>query len=217
MSTKSTLIHSTFADTLNIRHPILLAGMAVVSNAKLASAVSNAGGLGVIGAGYPNPSPLRLRDMISELQSLLDDPTNFGVDLLIPQVGGNARKTNYDYTKGKLPEMIDIICASKCKLFVCAVGVPPRWMVDKLHAAGVLVMNMAGSPKHVTKALAAGVDAICAQGYEAGGHTGDIATMVLVPKICSMCRGKISPLTGKPVSVVAAGGIYNGATFAAGK
>ena len=68
MSTKSTLIHSTFADTLNIRHPILLAGMAVVSNAKLASAVSNAGGLGVIGAGYPNPSPLRLKDMISEFK-----------------------------------------------------------------------------------------------------------------------------------------------------
>jgi len=75
---------------------------------------------------------------------LLDDDkkTCFGVDLLVPQVGGGARKTNYDYTRGALPEMIDIICESDCKLLVCAVGVPPQWMVDKLHGAGVLIMNM---------------------------------------------------------------------------
>ena len=211
----SSIITSSFADVLNIKHPILLAGMAVVSSPELAAAVSNAGGLGVIGAGFPNPSPKQLRGMIAELHQRLDDPTNFGVDLLIPQVGGTARKTNYDYTKGLLPEMIDVICESKCRLFVCAVGVPPKWMVDKLHSAGVLVMNMVGSPKHVNKALAAGVDAICAQGYEAGGHTGDIATMVLVPKVVSLCQNHTSPLTGGKIHVVAAGGIYNGSTFAA--
>ena len=64
----------------------ILAGMAVVSSPPLAAAVSNAGGLGVIGAGFPNPSPDLLRRMISELKLLLRDPTNFGVDLLIPQV-----------------------------------------------------------------------------------------------------------------------------------
>ena len=126
-SSSQVIIESKFAKRLNIRHPILLAGMAVVSSAPLAAAVSNAGGLGVIGAGYPNPSPKNLRQMIAELHELLDDPTNFGVDLLLPQVGGKARKTNYDYTKGKLPEMVDILCESKCKLFVCAVGVPPKW------------------------------------------------------------------------------------------
>ena len=209
------VIQSALARRLGCRHPILLAGMAVVSSAPLAAAVSNAGGLGVVGAGFPNPSPDRLRALINDLQSRLDNPAHFGVDLLIPQVGGSARKTNKDYTKGQLPEMIDIICASGCKLFVCAVGVPPRWMVDKLHAAGVLVMNMVGSPRHVSKSLAVGVDALCAQGYEAGGHTGEIATMVLVPKVVELCRGKISPLTGGPVHVVAAGGIYNGATMAA--
>ena len=208
-------ITSSFANVLHIKHPILLAGMAVVSSPELAAAVSNAGGLGVIGAGFPNPSPQQLRGMIAELHGLLEDPTNFGVDLLIPQVGGNARKTNYDYTKGQLPEMIDVICESRCRLFVCAVGVPPKWMVDQLHSAGVMVMNMAGSPKHVPKALAAGVDAICAQGYEAGGHTGDIATMVLIPKCVKLCQGHTSPLTGGKIHVVAAGGIYNGATFAA--
>jgi NAD(P)H-dependent flavin oxidoreductase YrpB (nitropropane dioxygenase family) len=210
-----TTIQSNFAKQLGIQHPILLAGMAVVSSAPVAAAVSNAGGLGVIGAGYPNPSPRSLRRMIAELHELLDEPTNFGVDLLIPQIGGSARRTNYDYTKGKLPEMIDIICESRCRLFVCAVGVPPKWMVDRLHTAGIMVMSMVGSPRHVPKSLAAGVDAICAQGYEAGGHTGEIATMVLVPKCVSLVQGKCSPLSGRQIPIVAAGGIYNGSTVAA--
>jgi len=71
----------------------------------------------------------------------------FGVDLLLPQVGGNARKTNYDYTGGKLEELIDIIIEEKTKLFVSAVGVPPKWAIDKLHKAGILCMNMIGAPK----------------------------------------------------------------------
>lgn len=208
-------IDSALCKTLNITHPVILAGMAVVSSPPLAAAVSNAGGLGVIGAGFPNPSPKLLRRMIKELKELLDDPTCFGVDLLIPSTGDNARKTNYDYTKGALPEMIDIICESGCRLFVCAVGVPPTWMVEKLHVAGILVMNMVGAPKHVPKALKQGVDLICAQGTEAGGHTGDITTMVLLPACVRLCEGKISPLTGEPVHVVAAGGMYNGATLAA--
>ena len=180
--------------------------MAVVSSAPLAAAVSNAGGLGVIGAGFPDPSPKLLRKMIDELKELLIDKTCFGVDLLIPQVGGNARATNYDYTKGALPEMIDIICESGCRLFVCAVGVPPQWMVDKLHAANILVMNMVryllmalqpltvcssqvGSPRHVPKALKAGVDIICAQGYEAGGHTGECVLCTRARLTTSVCCG----------------------------
>jgi len=67
----------------------------------------------------------------------------------------------------------DIICESGAKVFVSAVGVPPRWAVDKLHAKGIYVMNMVGAPKHVDKALEAGVDLICAQGGEGGGHTGN--------------------------------------------
>lgn len=215
MASPEPAIASPVADLLKIRHPVLLAGMAVVANSRLAAAVSNAGGLGVIGAGFPNPSPEALRKMINELKDLLHDKTAFGVDLLVPQVGGSARKTNYDYTKGKLNEMIDIVCESGARLFVCAVGVPPRWMVDKLHAAGVLVMNMVGSPRHVPAALTAGVDMICAQGYEAGGHTGEIATMVLVPQVVGLCRNHKSALTGGPVHVVAGGGVYNGQTLAA--
>lgn len=75
---------------------------------------------------------------------------------------------------------------SGATLFVSAVGVPQPWVIEKLHKANILVMNMVGHPKHVHKACAAGVDIICAQGGEAGGHTGDIPTMVsLITKILS--------------------------------
>src|SRR5262249_15506528 len=92
---------------LSIRHPILLAGMARTSGSPLAAAVSNAGGLGVIGGFMYTPS--QLRSIIAELKSLLTCPNlPFGIDLALPQVGGGARKTNHDYTGGKLDELIDI-------------------------------------------------------------------------------------------------------------
>ncbi|KAB8233303.1 hypothetical protein ETB97_004669 [Aspergillus alliaceus] len=207
-------IRTTLTDLLKINHPVLLAGMNVAAGPKLAAAVTNAGGLGVIGGlGY---TPEMLREQIAELKSyLIDKNAPFGVDLLLPQVGGNARKTNYDYTKGKLNELIDIIIECKTSLFVSAVGVPPKAVVDKLHGAGILCMNMIGHPKHVQKALDVGVDIICAQGGEGGGHTGDVPTSVLIPTVAKLCQGKKSPLTGKPVQVVAAGGLYNGNSVAA--
>lgn len=195
-------------ELFGIKYPVILAGMNVAAGPELAAAVTNAGGLGVIGGvGY---TPNFLKMQIEELKSgLKDKNAPFGVDLLLPKVGGGARKTNKDYTGGKLPELIDIIIESGAKLFVSAVGVPPRWAVDKLHAAGIPVMNMIGAPKHVKYALAAGCDIICAQGGEGGGHTGDVPTSILIPKVVDLCKGKISPLTGKPVSVVAAGGIFD--------
>lgn len=125
-----------------------------------------------------------LREQIDELKAGLNDKNApFGVDLLIPQVGGSARKTNYDYTHGQLDQLIDIIIENGTKLFVCAVGVPPRHVVERLHKAKIPVMSripvqpsakidMIGHPKHVKKALEAGADIICAQGGEGGGHTG---------------------------------------------
>lgn len=71
-------------------------------------------------------------------------------------------------------------------------------------------MNMVGAPKHAEKALKAGVDILCAQGGEGGGHTGDIANSVLIPAVVDVARNYRAPLTGKPVMVVAAGGIYDG-------
>ncbi|KAK0626761.1 2-nitropropane dioxygenase [Immersiella caudata] len=195
---------------LSIRHPILLAGMARTSGAPLAAAVSNAGGLGVIGGFMYTPN--QLREIVTELKSLLRSPDlPFGVDLALPQVGGNARKTNHDYTGGKLDELIDITIESGAKLFVSAVGVPPKRVIERLHAAGILVMNMVGHPKHAVKALDLGVDIVCPQGGEGGGHTGDIANSVLIPAVVDVARRYKPPmLKGGPALVVAAGGISNG-------
>lgn len=100
------------------------------------------------------------------------------------------------------------------KLFVSAVGVPPARTIKRLHEAGILVMNMVGAPKHAEKALKAGVDIVCAQGGEGGGHTGDIANSILIPAVCDVAKKYKSPLTGEPALVVAAGGIYDGRSLA---
>eukprot|EP00747_Dinoflagellata_sp_TGD_P213900 gnl/TRDRNA2_/TRDRNA2_86803_c0_seq1.p1 gnl/TRDRNA2_/TRDRNA2_86803_c0~~gnl/TRDRNA2_/TRDRNA2_86803_c0_seq1.p1 ORF type:complete len:399 (-),score=93.64 gnl/TRDRNA2_/TRDRNA2_86803_c0_seq1:61-1134(-) len=183
--------------------------MAGAAGPELAAAVTNAGGLGNIGGvGF---SPDGLRSTIKILKDdLVDKNAPFGVDLLLPQVGGGARKTNKDYTHGELPQLIDIIIEEKAALFICAVGVPPKWAVEKLHAAKIPVMNMIGAVKHVAKALEAGADIICAQGGEGGGHTGDIPTSILLPQVVDAVRGKKSSLTGGPILVVGAGGIFDG-------
>lgn len=201
-------------EQLGIKHPVMLAGMGRVAGAPLAAAVSNAGGLGVVGGvGY---TVQQLKDILAELKANLRDPSlPFGVDLLIPQVGGSARKTNYDYTKGSLDDLVDVIIESGAKLFVSAVGIPPKYIVDKLHKHNILYMNMIGHPKHVHKACAVGADIICAQGGEAGGHTGEIATSILIPACSDICKQYRSPLTGGPVQLVAAGGIADGRGLAA--
>ena len=119
-----------------------------------------------------------------------------------------------------------------------AVGVPPKWVVERLHSAGILVMNvcgtieptlspnhatktsfpshqMVGHPKHVPKALEVGVDIICAQAGEGGGHTGDMPASILIPAVVDEVKGKKSPLTGGPVFVIGAGAVYDGRGLAA--
>ncbi|CAL1714342.1 unnamed protein product [Somion occarium] len=188
--------------------------MNVAAGPELAAAVTNAGGLGVIGGvGY---TPKVLRSQIHEIKKdLVDKNAPFGVDLLLPQVGGNARKTNYDYTKGQLPELIDVIIEEKASLFVCAIGVPPNWVVEKLHNAGIPIMNMVGHPKHVAKALDAGVDLICAQAGEGGGHTGDTPASILIPACVDAVKGRKSSLNGQPIYVIGAGAVYDGRGLAA--
>lgn len=195
---------------LGIKHPVILAGMAHVAGGPLAAAVSNAGGLGVIG-GFMY-SPEQLREIIAEMKAGFDRPDRpFGIDLALPQVGGSARKTNHDYTNGKLDELVDLIIDSGAKLFVCAVGVPPAYVIKKMHDAGMLIMNMVGHPKHAQKALEMGVDMICPQGSEGGGHTGNIATSILIPAVCEVAKNYRPPmLKGQPAMVVAAGGIHDG-------
>ncbi|THH04700.1 hypothetical protein EW145_g5334 [Phellinidium pouzarii] len=214
MPSSPQVFRTPITELFGINHPVMLAGMNVAAGPKLAAAVTNAGGIGVIGGLHQTPQVLQRS--INELKSYLEDKNApFGVDLLIPQVGGNARKTNYDYTNGQLPALTDVLIKNKVKLFVCAVGVPPKDMVDRLHAAGIPVMNMVGHPKHVKKALDQGVDIICGQGGEGGGHTGDTPFSLLIPACVDICKGVKSPLTGKPVIVVAAGGIADGRGLAA--
>lgn len=150
------------------------------------------------------------------LQDLLKDKNApFGVDLLLPQVGGNARATNTDYTQGNLARLIDVIIDGGAKLFVSAVGVPPLWVVEKLHKGGVLYANIVGAPHHAHKACKLGADIIIGQGGEAGGHTGEIPFSVLIPSLSDAVREYKSPMTGGPVLVVAAGGIFDGRSLAA--
>jgi len=198
---------------LGIKYPIMLAGMNGVSHSDLAAAVSNAGGIGSIGGLMFTPKVLKQE--IDFLKQALNDPNlPFGVDLAIPQVGGNARKTNHDYTGGKLEQLIDIIIEEKAKIFICAVGVPPKWVSDKLHAAGIVIGNMVGNVRNAEKAIEAGADIIIAQGTEGGGHTGDIGTMVLIPQIVDVCKGKKNYFGGN-ILPVAAGGIFDGRGLAA--
>ncbi|KAJ7622941.1 2-nitropropane dioxygenase [Mycena polygramma] len=208
------VISTPITELFGIKHPVLLAGMNIAAGPELAAAVSNAGGLGVIGGlGY---TPKILRQQIQAVKdALVDKSLPFGVDLLIPQIGGNARKTNYDYTKGKLAELIEVIIEEKTALFVCAIGIPPKHAVDRLHQAGIPIMNMVGHPKHVPKALEAGVDLICAQAGEGGGHTGDVPASILIPACVDAVKGHKSPLTGQPVYVVGAGAVYDGRGLAA--
>ncbi|SNX85935.1 probable dioxygenases related to 2-nitropropane dioxygenase [Melanopsichium pennsylvanicum] len=207
-------IKTPLTEQFGLKHPIMLAGMNVAAGPELAAAVTNAGGIGVIGGvGY---TPAYLRKQVQELKSYLKDKNGaFGVDLLLPKVGGGARKTNTDYTNGQLPELIDIIIESGAKLFVSAVGVPPVEVVQKLHKANIVVAGIIGHPKHAPKVLDAGVDMVIFQGGEGGGHTGDVPLSIIAPRVVDICRGRKSPLTGKPIITVAAGGIFNGRGLAA--
>lgn len=199
---------------LGIQHPILLAGMAHTSNGPLAAAVSNAGGIGCIGGlGY---SPDQLREIIHELkENLTSKDLPFGVDLALPKVGDGARKTNHDYTHGQLDELITVTIEEGATLFISAVGIPPPHVIRRLHDAGIVIMNMVGAPKHAKYALDAGVDIVCAQGGEGGGHTGNIPNSVLIPAVVDVARQyRPKLLKGQTALVVAAGGIYNGRSLA---
>ena len=150
--------------------------------------------------------------MIHELKALLSSPTlPFGVDLALPKVGAGARATNHDYTHGQLDALVDVIVEEGAALFVSAVGVPPENVVRRLHEGGVVVMNMVGVPRHAEKAFEVGCDIVCAQGGEGGGHTGDVASSILVPACVDVAKRYRPPMLGGSKGlVVAAGGIFDG-------
>ncbi|KAL5606617.1 hypothetical protein BROUX41_003015 [Berkeleyomyces rouxiae] len=205
-----TRLSTPLTEVLGIKHPIVQGAMALASGPRLAAAVSNAGGLGII-ASYES-SPAELRAQIAELKAHLASPDlPWGINVPIIKIGNGARKTNQDYTGGRLADLLDIVADSGAKLFVAAAGLPSPETVVRFHEKGIIIATMAGHPKHARKALERGVDIIAAQGAEAGGHTGDIGTAVLLPSIIDVAQEFYPPLLGgKPAIVVAAGGIVDG-------
>jgi enoyl-[acyl-carrier protein] reductase II len=174
---------------LEIEHPVMLAGMGGVSYHALVAAVSEAGGFGCLGA-----STMSTDTMVEEMgkvRELTSKP--FGVDLLTAMPGGMA-------------EQVEKIIEGGASVFVAGLGVPTE-VVEQCHRHGLLVINMCGRVDHAGRAVEAGCDIVVAQGTEAGGHTGLIATMPLVPQIVDA--------VGDRVPVVAAGGIFDGRGLAA--
>jgi enoyl-[acyl-carrier protein] reductase II len=175
-------------DVLDIEHPVMLAGMGGVSYHRLVAAVSEAGGFGCLGA---STMGAQMAEEIRATKALTSKP--FGVDLLT----ASAR----DMTS-QVRQIID----EGCKVFVAGLGVP-RDVIELCHQHGVLVINMCGKVRHAVAAVEAGCDIVVAQGTEAGGHTGQVATLPLVPQIVDA--------VGDRVPVVAAGGIFDGRGLAA--
>ena len=176
-------------DLLTIEHPVLLAGMGGVSYAPLVAAVTVAGGFGCLGASTMAPEELVAE--MAAVRKATDGP--FGVDLLTAMPEG-------------LTDRVELLIEGGAAVFVAGLGVPAG-VVDLCHRHGVLVANMCGKVEHAVRAVDAGCDLVVAQGTEAGGHTGQVATMPLVPQIVDA--------VGDRVPVVAAGGIFDGRGLAA--
>lgn len=167
----------------NIKYPIVQGGMVWVSGWKLASAVSNAGGLGLIGAGSMYPDVLR--EHIQKCKKATDNPFGVNVPMLYPQVD----------------ELMDIIVEEDVNIVFTSAGNPKTW-TSFLKEKGITVVHVVSSVKFALKAEVAGVDAIVCEGFEAGGHNGreETTTFTLIP----MVKESVT------IPVIAAGGIGNG-------
>ncbi|WP_433598252.1 nitronate monooxygenase [Nocardia sp. CA-135953] len=128
----------------------------------------------------------------------------------IPPLGSNAGTYNDDVAASINPDgaaaLLDVVFDHPIALIANALGTPPPQMVERAKASGIVVASLVGQPKHAVRQLACGVDVLIAQGTEAGGHTGTIATMVLTPEIVDLAEGR---------PVLAAGGIGSGRQMAA--
>ncbi|SFR49464.1 enoyl-[acyl-carrier protein] reductase II [Robiginitalea myxolifaciens] len=166
-----------------IDYPIIQAGMVWASGWRLASAVSNAGGLGLLGAGSMYPDVLR--EHIQKCRKATNNPFGVNVPMLYPD----------------LEEIMDIIQEEKVPIVFTSAGNPKTWTAT-LKAAGCTVVHVVSSLKFAMKAQDAGVDAIVAEGFEAGGHNGrdETTTLTLIPAV----REQVS------VPLIAAGGIATG-------
>ena len=187
-------LHTPLCDLLGIRYPICQAGMAFVARAELAGAVSAAGGLGVIAAAHGTPAELRAE--IRGVRELTDRP--FGVDVLFATIrtAGEDSERFTDAVKG----WIDVVLEERVPVLVAGLGNPGP-VTAEAHRLGMTVMALCGNVKQARDHAANGVDVIIAQGHEAGGHTGRVAGLVLIPAVVDAVAPRL---------VVAAGGIADG-------
>jgi len=176
-------------ELLGIEYPVMLAGMGGVSYSELVAAVSGAGGFGCLGAS--TMSNEKMAQEIAAVRASTDKP--FGVDLLTAMPGGMAAQ-------------VQLIIEGGATAFVAGLGVPSE-VIGQCHDNGVLVVSMCGKVAHAVRAVEAGCDLVVAQGTEAGGHTGQVASLPLVPQVVDA--------VGDRVPVVAAGGIFDGRGLAA--
>lgn len=177
----------------NIQFPIIQAGMIWCSGWRLASAVSNAGGLGIIGAGSMYPDVLKLH--IEKCKAATNKPFGVNVPLLYPDVD----------------QLMQIIVSQKVPIVITSAGNPKTW-TKHLKDNGIKVVHVVSNSKFAIKSVEAGVDAVVAEGFEAGGHNGreETTTLCLIPQIADLIN----------VPLIAAGGIGCGramlAAFALG-
>ena len=164
-------------ELLGIEHPIILGGMAWVGFPPLVAAVSNAGGLGIIGAAVL--SPQEMHECIRQTRELTDKP--FGV--------------NFIPDNPALDDLLDIIVEERVAMLSYGIG-DPRYIIERTKPYGIVNMPTMGSLKHALKAEEDGADAVIVQGTEAGGHNSQVATMVLLPLVVDRVK----------IPVVAAGG-----------
>jgi enoyl-[acyl-carrier protein] reductase II len=181
------MLQTRLTELLNVRYPIMLAGMAGVSLAEVVAAVSEAGGYGVLGAGDLTPG--QISEEMARVRLLTNKP--FGVDLL------HALNDN------PIEEVRRIIDGGATS-FAAGLGVPSR-VIGLCHEAGLKVITVTATVKHARMATEAGCDLIVAQGSEAGGHTGSVGSFALLPQAVDAVS----------IPVVAAGGIYDGRGLAA--
>jgi NAD(P)H-dependent flavin oxidoreductase YrpB (nitropropane dioxygenase family) len=176
-------LRTRFCELTGVRYPIVQTGMGYVAGPRLASATSNAGGLGIIAGATMDAA--QLRDAVRETASRTDAP--FGVNLRSDAPDAEDR--------------IDMLIAEGVRVASFAMA-PNERLIKKLKDAGVVVMPSIGAKRHAEKVAAWGVDAVIVQGGEGGGHTGSVPTTLLLPQVVDA--------VGSDVAVIAAGGFFDG-------
>jgi enoyl-[acyl-carrier protein] reductase II len=193
------ILNTELCSMLGIKYPIMQAGMGYLARSELAAAVSEAGGLGVIGAASLTTE--LLTEEIRKVQAQTDNP--FAVDILFAKMP--SRKDNLiDGYTDEVNEFIEICFQENVPIIASGLGNPAQ-IVTRSHEAGKKVIALVGNVKNALRVEAGGVDLVVAQGHDAGGHTGRIGTMSLVPTVVDAVE----------VPVAAAGGIVDGRGLAA--